>query len=1791
MSRASRTTSASTCLALCCALILSSISIAVPGSKSAGGNGDHGSGWAAQRTQGPPSQNLPNLNEARRIKPAPPKVAAPVPATKCRRRDEACKRAKGEKAENRLPVNGNTPDRLWAYSGLGRSEGVKGFDWRGFRILALDDLIEDASRAISDLPTAWSPGAPAASAGLMLQSESDMAAAQLDPNNRKGTPGEDLLSRNFNWSLPLLSLPGRAGLDLGFGISYNSLTWIKLGTTMQFDPDWGTPTPGFRLGFPSVQRYYFNSQAGTWAYLLILPSGQHVELRQVGTNVYEAIDSSYLHLTYNPGDFSLTLRVTDGTQLRFQYQADEYKCTEIKDRNGNYITINYGAGYASDEISTIVDTLGRVITFNYDTYAHLNSITQTWGGQTHTWVTFAYGTQTIQTNFPGLTLVGAMNGGNMSVLTRIGLDDGSVYSFEYNTYCQVRTIRRYSPNVSNPQTFPNDYFQRAYITYNLPADASATQTDCPRFTTKTDWAHEWNPGAVTSTYGPATPNWAWGEVTLPDGTVNKEIFATSGWQRGLTTQTETWSGGVRKKWTALQWTQDNTAVSYLLNPRVMETNVYDDAGNHRRATIGYTSYGLPLDVYEYEANATTVLRRTHTDYNLSSTYTSRRIIGLPSAQYLYDGSNNLFSKVDYQYDLGDEFQVHQGPPIRHDTANYGSGFVQGRGNLNNVRRWDTTDPNNAAKVSAYKTGYNTSGSVIFRRDPLNHQTSFSYMDSFSDLADRNSLAYPTAVTDADNFLSTIQYNFDFGAVTRTQDPKGAAVTRTYDAAGRTDRITNQVNGAYTRYVYPHYLYHVLSFTTVNDLNPANEFYSLTLFDGHDRVRAVASENPTSVGQYKAQFNAYDSMGRLWMQSRPTEIFGDWNCAGDDQAFGWGAGLWITQLYDWQGRPTITTNQNGTTKEISYGGCGCAGGDVITVKDEGQTTGGSRRTQKIFHDVMGRAVKTQVFEWNGTTVYSTTTNTYNVRDQITNIKLQVGETGAEQNTVMDYDGHGRLKTRQLPIYLGNPQSATPHMSYEYHADDTLMRVTDPRGASATYGYNNRHLVTSISHVVPSGVAPTSNVAFAYDEAGNRTSMADGLGTVTYDYDTLSRMNWERRYFNDLGQNYTLSYEYNLVGGVKRITDPWGASVTYVYNKAGEVTGITGVGYADINQWTNRTVSQFASNIKYRAWGAIKSFTNGNFAAEKSAFALNYDTRLQITRFDGGGRVTDHTFYNDGRVKDIADSTWSSFNPRSYNYDFAGRLTSATAGTGSPRPYSLIYAQDVWGNTTSRTGSHWSSTLTPYVPTYSNNRSIGSTGWTYDVSGNVIDTSGPNVNPPAMKYDAEGRLASVFTASSFIGYLTEHGYDGDGQRVRYSSDFLSGYPATATTYHHLRSSVLGGAVIAEVVIKRFSDPDEVSSNSYIYLNKERIAYQKNAHLSGADKEVVWIYRNPVINTNYEHNRLNVNGQPTDWWTESVTDPTGSLVTTYDPGSLPQIPPPTIGPIESGGMNDFGDCYMDGVRSPCGIVMWMMERGWAMEAPWDNTTSVRNPISGQYELAIFTVDWDNGYYGFVPLAANYGGNGTWSWKSHTTGRPTLKPRGTAFAGEDDQTGEAGRIRRNIDALARKYIGSQLWREDVAKSGIPVGQNKCNQFINDVIVEAGGVKPLVPYKNEGGITGSLKALFLRGPTASEWGDPTIKIPGWEIVQPINGTVVYTAGDIIAVSRPDGTGHVGIFVGLPGGRTVVSANANVTPKGLITATQWGFRMFDEDSKRKIARRYVGVPRVDNPYSPGMPREELCHLK
>jgi hypothetical protein len=88
-----------------------------------------------------------------------------------------------------------------------------------------------------------------------------------------------MLTRDANWSLPLLSLPGRAGLDLGLVLSYSSQVWTVSDPYIYFDEDNGFPSPGFRLGFPTVQRKIFDVQTAKNAYLFITGSGRRVEIR------------------------------------------------------------------------------------------------------------------------------------------------------------------------------------------------------------------------------------------------------------------------------------------------------------------------------------------------------------------------------------------------------------------------------------------------------------------------------------------------------------------------------------------------------------------------------------------------------------------------------------------------------------------------------------------------------------------------------------------------------------------------------------------------------------------------------------------------------------------------------------------------------------------------------------------------------------------------------------------------------------------------------------------------------------------------------------------------------------------------------------------------------------------------------------------------------------------------------------------------------------------------------------------------------------------------------------------------------------------------------------------------------------------------------------------------------------------------------------------------------------------------------------------------------------------------
>ncbi|MDM7924072.1 MAG: FG-GAP-like repeat-containing protein [Pyrinomonadaceae bacterium] len=1240
----------------------------------------------------------------------------------------------------------------------------------------------------------------------------ELAKARLSPRNATG--GTDLYSQNFSWGTSLVGLPGRAGLDMGFGISYNSLVWTRQDNEIHFDTNIDNVSPGFRFGFPTIEPAYFvPGGIGSdpyWAYVMISPSGARTEFKQVGASAFfETADSSYLQIEAQAApdpnapveEIDLVLRGTDGTQMSFNWKGGAFRASEIKDRNGNYITIEHDE---TGSLRKVTDTLGREITVNYDTELYPTTIQQTWkadngsgSATTHTWATFSYTTQEIQTNFDSsLTVFGPPNGWQQKVLEKVTYPDGSHTKFLYNSYGQVKQVESYAP----------DNHKLNHVATNL-ASVGGTQVDVPRLTQTRSWVENFNQdsngveqetvvnnsftaGQSYSLPGGLSGNAALIESTLvnhPDGLITKAYYGETGWMEGLPIATREEANGTAglelKRWTWRAWTQDDVDSANQLNPRVTESRVGDGI-NTRKSDVVYDLYpgttiskfGLVAETRTYDANLSNVIKRTEVDYKEIAAYLDRRIIGLPLEVRTF-GWNDLTStlepatRVGYGYDEEDfSFETNQIiSPIRHDSAVYGNSFVIGRGNLTSVTRYDVTG---ATASVANKTRYDIAGSVVAQLDPLGRKMRMEYADAFNDGIIRSAFAYPTRVFDPANNYSDVEYRFDIGANVWASSPApagqnvGKTTERLYDAIGRLEK--NSVlsiganTGAYIRYSRGNNGISHRTFSTLVDVDgdgadQSDEIATETWTDGAGRVRATRTEHPGSSGGWAARRTEYDVIGREKRSSVPTEVSGValsdpayWQVAGDDANRGY---RWTQHDYDWMGRtirvvPSDSYGTDGKDTLISYDGCGCAGGLITTVQGpmvpRTDAVGDARRKQKSYADILGRTWKTQTFKWDGTTQYLTTQSYFNGRDQVL-ASTQTDENAVVQTTTATFDGHGRLFSQRDP----NDESGS-QTTWVYNADDTIASVTDPRGAVTTYSYGNpnnvekRQLLLGISYAPPSTqpsyttIADTPDVNFQYDALGNRTYMQDGSGSTTYAYDPLSRLTSESKTFTGVSGNFTLAYTYQISGKLKSITDPFGDVINYNDDKAARTTSITGSSYAGI--------TTYASGIDFRAFGGIKEMTYGS--NDGSTITYAYDDALRPAEYEAtssvltGGYVRRSTYeyFNDGAVKKVNNLLDPGLD-QNYKFDQAGRLVSSVSGQKlnneeeMEEPFTQIIQYNAFGNMTERTNEIWGSEAS-FTASYTNGRKTGGNE-IYDRAGNLVDKTTASNNYNRWRYDAAGR----------------------------------------------------------------------------------------------------------------------------------------------------------------------------------------------------------------------------------------------------------------------------------------------------------------------------------------------------------------------------------------------------------------------------------------------------------------------
>jgi len=599
---------------------------------------------------------------------------------------------------------------------------------------------------------------------------------------------------NFNMAIPIYGLGGR-GIGTSLVLYYNSRVWSRHGNAVTFNAVNTWPYAGFSLGFGRIFTY---GTSGSTKYVWISPDGTRHYLgtgSSTTTATYETSDGS--HITFvGRKSTGGSLYFNDGTKVTISVVNDRLLPTKIRDSNGNYIQITYKT-YSSmffpwrQAIDYVTDTFGRLLQFNYDSCYNLSSITvPKFGTGTHQIANFDYQVNYISNSFSGLTVENIPPLGT-SALKHVyfpATDTG--YKFLYSAYGMVYNVSMRKDMTIDVNGVISDGNENASVSFNYPTTASSL-TDAPSFTERTESAAS----SPTSVYSYATSTGSGTKtftITRPDGSKLLLTRSTAtGTANGLLIESEVkTSGGVSMSKSVMTYANDGGG-----SPQVETVTSYDDAGVATKVALDYDSYGNVTNTREYGHQISgnwQVRRRSKLLYKTDQAYLDVYLRSLAIEQYLYDALENtndgddvMISKATYTYDNysamgGMEDYSGQTMPPGHESSFNASYTV--RGNVTGVTVYKDLQ---ASQTITHLRKIDIFGNVV--KEDLSCCDERTYMND-----NTNCYGAPVEVTNgtgSTELTTTIDDDFNTGAVEDTTDPRGQITTYTYDEAMRPDVVT------------------------------------------------------------------------------------------------------------------------------------------------------------------------------------------------------------------------------------------------------------------------------------------------------------------------------------------------------------------------------------------------------------------------------------------------------------------------------------------------------------------------------------------------------------------------------------------------------------------------------------------------------------------------------------------------------------------------------------------------------------------------------------------------------------------------------------------------------------------------------------------------------------------------------------------------------------------------------------------------------------------------------------------
>jgi len=707
-----------------------------------------------------------------------------------------------------------------------------------------------------------------------------------------------------------------------------------------------------------------------------------------------------------------------------------------------------------------------------------------------------------------------------------------------------------------------------------------------------------------------------------------------------------------------------------------------------------TFKGFPYEQITKDS-AGNIYTKTHNTYESISPYTEVNFPYLKQKDdYIYDGAPtykqaaasftyDAYGNITRKYSLGDIAvsgdEIDEYAEYMYDTTNWmvsrpSHAYTNDSAGATKAQSWFTYDPinGNLLTVKAWLNG-GTDSVTTYGYDPYGNRNSITDPMGHPPTTiayDTTTYTYPATVTNAIGHSSTVTYDYKFGKPLTKTDANGNTTTYQYDVFGRIKEVTTPDDSTTTAYAW-------------------KESY----FDGLGR--AIKTRTEGSDSKVIVQQSVYDNRGLVSSSSIP-------------YFEGIETPRWTSFTYDSIGRPTRIDNTDGTYLGKNY--------------DKGRITfidaNGHVKVEE--KDVYSRLVKIEEYSgiYPSHTLYATTTYEYNTLGNL----LKVTDAASNQ-TIMTYDTLSRKTSINDP--------GMGYWTYQYDANGNLASQTDAIGQTITFIYDVINRVTLKDYQAGTDVYYIYDETFSTNSKGKLTTVTDASGSGKFYYDKLGQIIKTIKTVDST--LYTTESAYDAMGRTTGIKYPDGETVSYAYDRGGNLLGVTG----------------FATYSSYNALGQAQNVTYANGVSTTQQYHPLNNRLLSLTTnspVSGGVQNISYSYDNGGNITTLTDLLDGN-RTQSFTYDHLNRLTQAqntVYGT-------LTYTYNQIGNITynSQLGSYTYGTK-PHAVTQA-----GTNIYSYDANGNMIDRAGKTI-----AYDYENRATSISYDSSSVASV----YDYSGWRVK-------------------------------------------------------------------------------------------------------------------------------------------------------------------------------------------------------------------------------------------------------------------------------------------------------------------------------------------------------------------------------------------------------------------------------------------